>query len=112
LVGIEPASDGLRGARYTASCGQDLAGTEQSLAGHASPIRTLTADQLLLDQGGGKPSVGTPANRMFTRGASAEDNYVESFCHFDHSCSFDSAVSGTASTLTSSRPRLRILSKA
>jgi hypothetical protein len=77
LVGIELASDGLRRPRDTASCGQDLAGTEQSLAGHARPIRTLAADQLLLDQSGGKPSVGTPANRVFTRWPPAEDNYVE-----------------------------------
>jgi hypothetical protein len=89
LVGIKPAGDGLRRARDTARCGQDLAGTEQRFAGHASPIRTLTADQLLLDQSGGQPRIGTPTNRVFTRRAAAKNNYVESFCHFDHSCSFD-----------------------
>jgi hypothetical protein len=39
---------------------------------------------------------------MLTRGATAEDNDVESFCHCDYSCSFRCVVSATASTLTSS----------
>jgi hypothetical protein len=39
---------------------------------------------------------------MFTGGATAEDNDVESFCHCDYSCSLDGEGSATASTLTSS----------
>jgi hypothetical protein len=65
----------------TAGSGQDLAGAEQSLARHASPVRTLAADQLVLNQNSRESGVDAPADRVLTRGAAAKDDHVKHLCH-------------------------------
>ena len=75
--GVELAGDDLADARHALDLGEQLAGAQQRLRGHARVVGALAADELLLDQRHLEPAVGEPAGADLARRARTDHDHVE-----------------------------------
>ena len=76
-VGVEVAGHRLGDAGNAPCLGQQLAGAEQCLRGHAGVVGALAADQVLLDDRDAHAAVGEPPGADLARGARPEHYRVE-----------------------------------
>ena len=74
---IELAAHRLGDARHPARLGEQVAGSQQRLRGHAGVVGALAADQVLLDDRHRQPAVGQPPGADLARRPGAEHDRVE-----------------------------------
>jgi hypothetical protein len=86
------------------SRGDDIAGTDQRLAGYAAPIGAFTADELSLDERNAQPAVGTAPRDHLTGRASTDHDHIELLHHTLLSVWPSKALSFTAAERYAYRP--------